>query len=434
MGSAKCVMAQEAVRARIGADWQGGECVLGHSLHSLGQANGRIPVPCVGSYSARMNSRIHHRTWASTLTLLCVGSLLAATASSSMAPAAAGGPEPIHIAMEGPLTGSQASNGMDMFRGVKLAVQQVNARGGVLGRPVKLTRADDKANPDLALSVAKNVKESGAVAVIGPYNSSVGVINLPYYTSQKIVPVQMTSTDDTTGQGITVQPKNSQISPVEVSYLQSKGVRNVVMLVDPSSYTQGMANRLQTSLSATGVNVTSLTVVEGQADYATLVAQALASNPDYLYVSTYFPEGSKIASSIAAVNSPVGCFMGLANVDPAFISQAGLAASQRCVFSGVPEAAQMPDAKRYVAAYRKAFSKTPGVWGTFTYDSTNVLFAAMEKSGSTNYAQVMKALLRTKNFKGQTGAITIDSKTGNRINVPVYILSVDDRSRFVIAK
>jgi branched-chain amino acid transport system substrate-binding protein len=376
-----------------------------------------------------MNHRLRRSIATSAIALLSTGALIAA-----LGPGASSAPKPIIIAMEGPLTGSQASNGMDMLRGVRLAVQQVNARGGVLGRPVKLVRANDRANPDIALSVAKGVKKAGAVAVIGPYNSSVGVVNLPYYVSNKIVPVQMTSTDDTTGQGVTVQPKNSQISPVEVAYLQDRGVRNVVMLVDPSAYTQGMADRLQSSLTTTGVTVTSLPVTEGQADYSALVAQALASRPDFVYVSTYFPEGSKIATALSAANSTVGCFMGLANVDPAFVTEAGLTASQRCVFSGVPEAAQMPDAKRYVAAYRKAFSKTPGVWGTFTYDSTNLLFEAMEKSGSTNYTKVLKQLLRTKNYAGQTGPITIDPRTGNRTNVPVYILTVNDRGIFVIVE
>jgi branched-chain amino acid transport system substrate-binding protein len=376
-----------------------------------------------------MTSPVNRRILNAAIAFASAGALAIATSTG-----AAAAPEPIVIALEGPLSGSQASNGKDMYRGVKLAVSQVNARGGVLGRQVKLVRADDQANPDLALSVAKGVKKAGAVAVVGPYNSAVGIINLPYYVSEKIVPVQMTSSDDTTGEGVTVQPKNSQISPVEVNYLQSKNVRNVVMLVDPSSYTQGMADRLQSSLAASGVTVTSLPVTEGQADYSALVTQALASSPDYIYVSTYYPEGSKIASAINAANSTTGCFMGLANVDPAFVTQAGVAAAQRCVFSGVPEAAQMPDAKRYVAAYRNAFKTAPGVWGTFTYDSANILFAAMEKTGTTKYAKVLKSLQNTKNFAGQTGPITIDPKTGNRTNVPVYILKVNDRGVFVISK
>ena len=124
--------------------------------------------------------------------------------------------------------------------------------------------------------------------------------------------------------------------------------------------------------------------------------------------------------------------MGLGNVDPAFVTEAGIAASQNCRFSGVPEAAQMPDASSYVTAYKKAFKAEPGVWGTFTYDSANVLFAAMTKANSTNYSAVMKKLLATKGFAGQTGTITIGPKTGNRTKVPVYILKVDKKGTFVV--
>ena len=124
--------------------------------------------------------------------------------------------------------------------------------------------------------------------------------------------------------------------------------------------------------------------------------------------------------------------MGLANVDPAFVTEAGIAASQRCVYSGVPAAAQLPTATSYVKAYRAKFNATPGVWGTFTYDSANVLFAAMTKAGSEKSTPVLKSLLATKSFAGQTGSITIDSKTGNRTKVPVFILKVDNKGTFVI--
>ena len=143
-------------------------------------------------------------------------------------------PAPIVIAVEAPLSGSQAANGRDMLRGVQLAVREANAAGGVLGRRVKIVAVDDQANPDLAQASVTKAKKAGAVAVIGPYNSSVGVINLPLYLQNKITPVHMTSTNDTDGEGVTVQPKNDQISPVELAYVESTGARSVTMLVDPS--------------------------------------------------------------------------------------------------------------------------------------------------------------------------------------------------------
>jgi len=123
----------------------------------------------------------------------------------------------IGIAVEGPLTGSQASNGQDMLRGVQLAVKQYNAKGGFDGRCVQIVKVDDQGSASMAKPAAAEAIKAKVVALIGPYNSSVGLVNLPIYTRAKLVPVQMTSTDDTTGYGVTVQPKNSQISPVEPS-------------------------------------------------------------------------------------------------------------------------------------------------------------------------------------------------------------------------
>ena len=126
--------------------------------------------------------------------------------------------------------------------------------------------------------------------------------------------------------------------------------------------------------------------------------------------------------------------MGLANVDPGFVSAAGLAPSQRCVFSGVPAAPQLPSAKRFVRRYRKVFKREPGVWGVFTYDSARILFRAIEKAGGTGFARLQKRLKHTKGFRGQTGTTTIDPVTGYRVKLPfLNILSVDATKNFVIA-
>lgn len=352
-----------------------------------------------------------------------------------LAPVSSAAASDIVIGVEAPLTGAQASNGRDMLRGVKLAVAQANAKGGVLGRKVRIVELDDQADAGKAASMVAQAQKAGAVAVIGPYNSSVGVVNLPLYLKAGIVPVHLTSTNDTNGMGVTVQPKNNQISPVEDAYANSIGAMNVAMLVDPSTYTQGMADRLSAALKGRGATVTSIPVTEGKNDYTDEVAQALAGVPDLVYVSTYYPEGAKIAQRLALSKLPTRCLMGLANVDPAFVAEAGQIAAERCVFSGVPEAAQLPGAKAaaYVAAYTKAFSKEPGVWGAFTYDSANLLFRTISQTRSTGFGPVLKGLQQTRNYKGATGTTTIRPSTGNRVKVPVYIMKVDSDGVFAIA-
>lgn len=345
-------------------------------------------------------------------------------------------PAAIVIAVEAPLTGPQASNGQDMLRGVQLAVEEANRAGGVLGMPIMLVPADDQADPSRALAVAAQVKQDGAVAVIGPYNSGVGLVNLPQYTRDRIVPVHLTSSDDTTGQGITVQPKNSQISPPEIAYVAALQPTTVALLVDPSAYTSSMAQRMEAGLITRGITPVRLTVTPGRTDYTDVVRQALDLQPQVVYVSTYFPEGGLIAKALAAEAAGgrnAACFMGLANQDAGFVASAGIADSRRCVFSGVPEPDQLPTAANYAAAYRARFAgTTPGVWGTFTYDSTKLLFHAMTQARTTSFEAVLGQLRATTGFAGATGPITIDPVTGNRPNVPVRILGVDAGGNFVV--
>ncbi len=351
---------------------------------------------------------------------------------------------PLLIAVEGPQTGEQAANGLDQLRGVRLGVRQLNAHGGLWnGRKVALFPADDRGDAANARAVARRIIAKGIHFLIGPYNSSVGLANLALYRGRHVLPLWMTSRDETAGAGATVQPMNTQIAPIEESYVKRIGATHVAMLVDDTpngAFTEGMANRLRAALARDGASVTWTSIRETaeaglpSSYYVDQVAHAVATGPDLVYVSTYFPEGVEIAKALTAAGPTPRCLMGLANVDNGFLAKTTLAAAQRCVFSGVPAATEMPSARAYVRQYRAMFSKTPGVWGSFTYDSARILFGAIDRAKSSAFGAVERELRRTKGYHGATGTITIDPKTGYRASVPVSILRVDTRKRFVIAK
>ena len=186
----------------------------------------------------------------------------------SVLPAQATPNSAIVIALEAPLTGDQSSNGKDQLRGAQLAAMQINANGGVMGRMIKIVGLDDQANPDKAKAAVTAAKKAGAIAVVGPYNSGVGVVNLPLYVKNKIFPMRMTSSLQTEGFGATTQPMNSQISPAEIDYISSTGIKSVVMLVDPSDYTSSIAAQTAAGLTANGISVTQIAVPEGNASYS----------------------------------------------------------------------------------------------------------------------------------------------------------------------
>jgi branched-chain amino acid transport system substrate-binding protein len=375
---------------------------------------------------------------------VCQLAILASWLSLGTAAAGSGASAPLLIAVEGPQSGAQATNGLDQLRGVRLAVGQLNAQGGLWdGRKVVVVPVDDEGDAANARRVARTVVARGIRFLIGPYNSSVGIANLAFYRRNRVLPLWMTSRDETAGAGATLQPMNTQIAPVEQAYAKRTPARSVAMLVDDTAngaFTKGMANRLRRALLRDGVSVTWTSVRETTARglpvnyYADRVAKALETGPELLYVSTYFPEGVEIAKALTAGGSAPPCLMGLANVDNGFVARTTLAQARRCVFSGVPAATEMPSARSYVRQYRRTFGRNPGVWGSFTYDSARILFAAINRAQSYEFGAVQRQLRRIKGYRGATGAITIDPKSGYRTNVPVSILRVDSRKRFVIAR
>jgi branched-chain amino acid transport system substrate-binding protein len=365
--------------------------------------------------------------------LALVGSLLLA----ALGVACGGGSasqSTVKIALEGPLTGDQSSTGIDMLNGATLAVDEANSGGPLDGKRLVLVRADDRADPATGVAVAHQMVSQHVFAVIGPYNSSVGVENLKIYLHAGVVVIHLTSNSATNGEGYTIQPKDYQVAPVESKAITGYfHAHSVAILYDPSTYTAGIAGQVRTALEHAGTRVVAYKRVDPKLhDYAGLVAQVERLHPDLLYVSTYFPQGGQIAKDYSKLPHRPTCLMGLANQDPAFANVAGLGAARLCSFSGVPSAENFPAAKKYVSDYEAKFGTSPGTWGTFSFDSVKLLLDAVKRAGGWDAAKVNRELTDTKNYMGITGSITIDPKTGNRVNTPVVILKLEQDGKYMV--
>lgn len=335
------------------------------------------------------------------------------------------------------MSGEQASTGLDMLRGARLAAARLNANGGVVGRRVVLVAGDDKADPAIGAKVARRLVRSDVSAVIGPFNSAVGLLTLPIYRAAGLPILRLTSATATEGFGVTTQPMVSQIAPVEVSELtRVLHVHSVAVLYDPSAYTSAISRQLTSSLKARGVSVPVDAVLDPHASSTQLdqeLQEVRAAGPDVIYLAMYGPQAGVIAARLAAIPGAYGrCFVDLAAQGPSFVSAAGKPAAARCLNSGVPSAEQLPGGNAYTAAYRSRFHISPGTWGAFAYDSLNMLAATVERTHSWARAKLRKALLHTRGFRGVTGTTTILRPTGNRANPPVVILDINSAGKYTI--
>jgi ABC-type branched-subunit amino acid transport system substrate-binding protein len=337
------------------------------------------------------------------------------------------------IAVEGPMTGAQASTGIDMANGAALAVNQINAAGGIDGVQLRLLRLDDKATFFGGLSAARKALASGAFALIGPFNSSVGVTNLRLYKKAGLPIVRLTSSVKTEGFGVTTQPMDSQVAPVEIQEITKMlHAQRPAMIYDTSTYTAGIAQQVKAGLAKAGDRVVAFVpIVSGQAKYTAQLRKVASAHPDLLYISAYGTDAGQIAKQASTMTGTGRCFVDLAAQGPAFVAAAGPTVATKCLASGVPSAQQFTGASTYVSAYQSGFHATPGTWGTYTYDSVQILADALKQSGWHQKA-VITSLDHITAYQGITGPITIAPSTGNRVQSTVVILDVDSSGNYVI--
>lgn len=336
------------------------------------------------------------------------------------------------IAVEGPMSGSQASTGIDMADGAQLAVDQINAAGGIDGVRLTLMKVDDKATAAGGIAAARKAIRAHAFAVVGPFNSSVGVANLPLYRRAGLPIVRLTSSVNTEGYGVTTQPMDSQVAPVEVREItQVLHATRPAIIYDTSTYTAGIAKQVKAGLAAAGDPVVSMVGVSStQSKFSSAVNKVAKAHPGLVYIAAYGAAAGAIAKSASAAGS-AKCFVDLAAQGPDFVTAATQPVASACLSSGVPSAEQFAGASQYVTSYQSMFHTTPGTWGTFTYDSVEVLAKAVQRAGWHQKA-VRAAMSRIRNYQGITGAITIAPSTGNRVQSTVVILDVNSEGNYVI--
>jgi branched-chain amino acid transport system substrate-binding protein len=338
------------------------------------------------------------------------------------------------VAVEGPMSGAQASTGIDMFRGAQLAANQLNANGGVDGVKIQLVRADDKASASTGESVAHKMVSKHVFGVIGPFNSGVGVKNLSIYRGAGVSILRLTSARATQGYGVTTQPMDVQVAPVEANEI-ADGLHDtrVAIVYDTSTYTAGIAQQLRGLLTQDGhPPVVYESITEGQKSFSKVLSKAAAAHPDLLYIAAYGQDAGNIARQAADLHLSAGCFVDLAAQGPDFVTAATKGVAQRCINSGVPSAQQFAGAASYVNKYQSAYHTAPGTWGTFTYDSLMMLARAVKEAGGWKEATVQSRLAHTSGYQGITGTITISPTTGDRSNSPVVMLNINSNGQYEI--
>jgi branched-chain amino acid transport system substrate-binding protein len=253
----------------------------------------------------------------------------------------------------------------------------------------------------------------------------VGAVTLPLYIDAGLVPIRLTSADETAGLGFTLQPMTSQIAPVAATALTEwQQASTVAIAYDPTTlYTQSVSSALRAELEAAGVTIAAFEPIEpGGDDYSDVVAKLDATNPDVIYLAAYFPEAGLMAKEMLKAKSKAQCIADYGAYDNGYVDTAGVKAAQNCPVVGVPSPNEFPGAKVYVRDYKKEFGTAPGTWSPYAFDSFNVLADAAVATGGFDAAALTAHLDTVSGQRGWTGSITLEPGTGNREPATVVLL------------
>ncbi len=358
-------------------------------------------------------------------------SVLALALGVSMVGCSGGGDSSeIVIGSAGPMTGDSAQFGEMKVNAINLAIDEVNAKGGIDGKKVKLEVGDDTGNPKEAPNVAqKFASNKNIVAVIGHWNSSATLAARGIYDAAGI-PVITDSVNEQITDGST--PNIFRISLTDTAQAKSLasyaynelGKRKVAILYTANDFGTGLKNAFTKEFIKLGGKVTvSETYFEGQSkDFSPQLTKIKASKPDLLFAPGYYVEIALIAQQAKSVGLDVQ-MLGTEGISSEELVKLGGKSVEGIKFTGFfhPDV-EFEGTKAFVDAFKAKYNKEPDTYAALAYDSAKIILKGMEENGPTREG-IKKYLDEVKEFPGVAGPITFKN---NGVTRGIIILTVKD--------
>lgn len=327
----------------------------------------------------------------------------------------------IPLAYTATLSGDFASYGLEMREGVDLAIEEINADGGVLGRDLTTEVVDDEGKPANGPVIAQQFCDDADIpAVLGFSFSSVALSGLPIYTQcgLPIVASAVTSPELSGASDIffrTVFTDAYQGAEAAKFISENRGVKKVAVLYQQDDYGKGVADAFSAAIEDEGGTVTSSQAYQlGTVNFGSIVDKALQGDPDAVFIGGFYTEAGKIVTQVRDSGSDLPIFASDGAASPLFLDLAGESAEGVEVYAAFSASDARAESSGFVDAFKAKYDKEPSSWAALAYDATYVVAGAIEEAGSTDRAAVADAIRQTSGFDGVSGTISFDDD-GNRV-------------------
>ena len=327
--------------------------------------------------------------------------------------------EPIKIGELSPLTGKEANFGQQAHRGIMMAVDEVNARGGLLGRPVVILAEDTQSKAGDSGTIAKKlVSRDKVVAIISSGTSSNCLEIAPIIQAAHVPFIACTATAAEVTEKRDYMFRSCFIDPFQGAVLAKFAIgtlktKRVALLTSVSNaYSVGLSKVFRERLAALGGEIAAdQKYSEGDKDFRAQLTAIKASKPDAIAATGFYTEAALICKQARDLGMTQPIFGGDGWEAPELIEIGGKGVEGACYVSHYSSESTAPVVREFVKKYRDRFNgETPDSNGPLAYDAARILFEAIARAGTTDGPKLREAIAGTKDFPGVTGRTTIDAQ------------------------
>lgn len=339
--------------------------------------------------------------------------------------------KPIVIGTVGPQSGDEAQIGQDMIRGVELAVDDLNAHGGILGRTVQLVKLDDRADPKEATSTASRLAATDdVIAVVGHLDSGCSIpASVIYHRAHMAMITPVSTQDDLTAQGFDevfrVVLRNSDQGPAAARFAKEKlNAHRVAIVDDKSAYGRGIVAAFKREAVALGLQVVAEdSFNRGDKDFSTLVTKLIEAKPDVVYACTMYTEGALLMQQGRPRGLKATFVSGDGFFAPKLMELGGKAVEGTVVSFLAPPWQETPGAEALLKRYRDRYGEEVKTYAPLAYDAAMIIAEGTRRAGVADRAAVVKALhASTFSWKGVGGTYQFDKNGDITGKTPYFFI------------
>jgi branched-chain amino acid transport system substrate-binding protein len=345
----------------------------------------------------------------------------AAAAAPAAAPApATAAPAVLKIGHVAPLTGGIAHLGKDNENGARLAVDEINAAGGIkVGDKtftLELMGEDDKADPKEGTLAAQKLVDAGVVAVVGHLNSGTTIPASKIYSDASIVQISPSATNPKyTEQGFktafrVVANDNQQGAVLGNFAVSEMKAKTVAIVDDRTAYGQGLADVVEKTVKEKGLKVVAREFTNDKAtDFNAILTKIRAAKPDVIVYGGMDATAAPMAKQMKSLGIKAPMLAGDGVCSPEFIKLAGDASGVLTCSMAGEAVEKLAKGEEFKTKYKAKFNQDVQVYSPYSYDAIYVISEAIKAAGSADKAAIVGAMPKI-NFAGLTGQIAFDEK------------------------